>query len=262
MNSNIQWVDVHTHLNMLKIPVEEALKEAEKAGLACLITIGTEPQDWGSVLHWTQQDRTFIKGALGLHPHKAHLFNLETAGQLKKGLRKDGVVACGEIGLDYYYNFCEKNQQKEAFLAQMHLAEELGLPVEIHTRCAEKDTLEVLDKFKGRLKGLLHCFTGTWDMAKRALDRGFDISFSGIVTFKNSSDLKEVCRQVPLDRLHIETDAPYLSPVPYRGKPNQPAHLLETAKVVADLHGLCLQKLSEQTFLNFQKLFKINGQKD
>ena len=241
-----RWVDVHTHLNMLKLPVHEALKEASGKGINSLVTIGTEPGDWDSVLHWASKEAS-VKGALGLHPHKAHLFNTEVADRLRTGLKEKEVVACGEVGLDYHYDFCERGKQKEVFFSQMSMAEEMELPVEIHSRSAEKDTLEVLDQFKGRVRGLLHCFTGTWDMAKGALDKGFDISFSGIVTFKNATEIRDVCRQVPLNRLHIETDAPYLSPVPYRGKSNQPAYLVETAAVVARLHGVSLTDLSTQT---------------
>ena len=137
----------------------------------------------------------------------------------------------------------------------MTIAEEMNFSVEIHTREAEKDTLEVLKKFKGRVRGLLHCFTGSLDMAKKALGLGFNISFSGIVAFKNAENLRQVCAQVPLNRLHIETDAPYLAPPPHRGKENQPAWLIHTAQKVSEIHKVSLEDLKEKTWQNASRLF-------
>jgi TatD DNase family protein len=137
----------------------------------------------------------------------------------------------------------------------MQVAADLGLPVEIHTRDAEADTAEILNEFKGRVTGLLHCFTSSKNLAEQALDCGFDISLSGVVTFKNAADLREVAQFIPLDRLHVETDAPFLSPVPVRGQPNQPAHVVHTAKLVAELRAMELQALLAATRLNAKRLF-------
>ena len=199
-----------------------------------------------------------VKGAIGLHPGHAKLFNENILARLKNHLQtEDQLIACGEIGLDYHYGQENKVQQMEAFRAQMEVAKELDLPVEIHSRDAEKDTLKILDEYKGQVKGLLHCFTGTYEMAKLALDLGFDISFSGIVTFKNALALKDVCKRVPLDRLHIETDAPYLTPHPYRGKTNAPHYLLKTAEEVARIHQISVEKLAKSTQNNFNRLFNF-----
>ena len=222
--------------------------------MAC-VTIGTEPSDWDKVKGFCQHFPHQVKGALGVHPHSSHLYNDEVEKLLEKGLESTGIVACGEIGLDYYYAHSEKSKQKTAFYSQMSLAKAKNLPVEIHTRSAEEDTLEILSSFKGDVRGLLHCFSDSWALARGALDRGFDISFSGIVTFKKAEDLREVCRKVPLDRLHLETDAPYLAPVPHRGKKNQPSLLPHTAQVVADLHKVSLLELSQNTSANYARLF-------
>ena len=261
VNSNsavsMLWTDVHTHLNMLDMPVKEVLESAQSHGVTRLVTIGTEPSDWGKVVDFCRHFPHQVKGALGVHPHSAHLYNESVEHVLEKGLSEKGILACGEIGLDYYYEHSKRDKQKEAFHRQLLLAHTKKLPVEIHTRSAEEDTLEVLKSFKGKVRGLLHCFSGSWSLARGALDIGFDISFSGIVTFKNAANLREVCRKVPLDRLHLETDAPYLTPVPHRGKKNQPMFLPHTAQVVADLHKVSLLDLSKQTQKNYARLFVI-----
>ncbi len=250
----IEWTDVHTHLNMLDDSVEKVVKEARSQGVNHLITIGTESKDWPFVIQFAKDFKS-VKGTLGMHPHSASQYNDEVELILSKGLDEEGIVACGEIGLDYYYEYSDRKKQKEVFLKQMNLASEKQLPVEIHTRSAEVDTISVLNEFKGRVKGLLHCFTGTWNLAKEALDRGFNISFSGILTFKKADDLREVCQKVPLDRLHLETDAPYLAPAPNRGKQNRPAWLIHTAQMVANLHNISLQELSIKTQNNRDLLF-------
>ena len=275
----IEWTDVHTHLNMLKSSSEDSSKDslenlskgplknpsqdylikkiietAKSQGVTNFINIGTEPEDWPAVLYFTKTF-TSVKGALGMHPHSADKYDDTAEELLKKSLSSEGIIACGEIGLDYHYDYSDRKKQKEVFLRQMTLAYEKNLPVEIHTRSAEQDTIEVLEEFKGKVRGLLHCFTGSWSLARRALDLGFNISFSGIITFKKAESLREVCKKTPLDRLHLETDAPYLAPVPNRGKQNQPAWLVYTAKTMADLQKVSLDKLSLQTQNNRDQLF-------
>ena len=250
------WTDVHTHLNMLNIPAELAVKEAQQAGVTQMITIGTEPDDWPLVIGFSKKFSQ-VKGTLGLHPHSAKDYSDEVEKQLRKGLEEKDIIACGEIGLDYHYEHSEREIQREVFYRQMILAKEKKLPVEIHTRAAEADTAAILKEFSGSVRGLLHCFSGTWNLAKEALDLGFNISFSGIVTFKKAEELREVCRKVPLDRLHLETDAPYLAPVPNRGKQNKPAWVVHTAQVVANLHKVSLIDLSQKTQSNYSNLFKV-----
>lgn len=249
----LEWVDVHTHLHLLDIPAEEAIQAAKENGVTTLFTIGTEPKDWPEV---NKHAKIFpaVKGALGVHPHCANVYNDSVEENLSKQLNEAHIQACGEIGLDYYYENSDRKAQQNAFRRQMALAEAKKLPVEIHTRSAEADTLCILKEFQ--VPGLLHCFTGSWSLAKAAMDLGFGISFSGIISFKNANDLRETCKKVPLDSLHLETDAPYLAPVPHRGKQNQPAYLIHTAEVIAQLKNIPLEQLSHITKQNKNKLFR------
>ena len=254
---HIGWVDVHTHLHLLKASFEEVSQNAQKAEVKRLITIGTEESDWPMVLESmdTESKDLLIYGAIGCHPHEAKHYSDQAEEKLKAQLQTKGIVALGEIGLDYYHDHSDRNTQKQVFRRQMEVASQKKLPVEIHTRSAEEDTLAILTEYKGKVTGLLHCFTGTWNMAKKALDIGYNISFSGIVTFKKADELRKVCEKVPLNRLHIETDAPYLAPTPYRGKENQPAWLVHTGKAVADIHQVSLEEVKQKTWENASLLF-------
>lgn len=249
------WIDSHAHIDKLSLSVEDILRTAKSEAVFRILTIGTELKDWEEVVQISQKYSPEIYGALGMHPHSAKDFNEECELFLKKHLPLNRIVALGEIGLDYYYEHSEKQIQKEVFGKQLVLAEELKMPVEIHTREAEEDTAFFLKQFQGKVRGLLHCFTSSYYLAKKALDYGFNISFSGILTFKNSEELRETCKKIPLDRLHIETDSPFLSPVPYRGKENQPARVAILAKCVADLHKVNLENLSDQLKKNTWDLF-------
>ena len=248
------WTDTHTHLDKLKDP-EEVMSRARSEGVRRLITVGTESEDWPEVLKLSEKFKSEVFGTLGMHPHRASSFDEQCETFLKKHLSDQSVIAVGEIGLDYYYEHSPKDIQKEVFYRQLCLAEEWGLPVEIHTRDAEEDTLAILKEFQGRVQGLLHCFTGSYQMARQALDWGFNISFSGIVTFKNSKDLQKTCRKIPLDRLHIETDAPYLAPVPHRGKENQPSWVIYVAQKICELHNVKEDQLSRQLEENTLNMF-------
>ena len=248
------WVDVHTHLHMLKDP-KKAVQTALESGVQKMMTIGTSAEDWNQIL---KDVKTFsVFGALGQHPHAAKDYTDAGEEKLKHGLQNENIKALGEIGLDYYYEHSDRSIQQEVFRRQMAAADELGLPVEIHTRNAEEDTWTILKEYP-EVRGLIHCFTGSYDLAKKVLDIGYNISFSGIITFKKADDLRSVCEKIPTDRLHIETDAPYLAPLPHRGKENQPAWLLHTAKVVADLHKISTEELKEQTWANARRLFSLS----
>ncbi len=251
----VPFIDVHTHLNMLEISTAEALESALAHGVDHVITIGTCPQDLPLVLDLAIQHPGQVSCTLGIHPHEAELFDQNVADFMRTHAAAREVVALGEMGLDYYYNNAPKERQIETFRAQMDLAEELGLPVEIHTRDAEPDTMAILHAYKGRVRGLLHCFTGTWQMAKVGLDCGFHISISGVVTFKSAQSLREVVKQIPLDSLHVETDAPFLAPIPHRGKKNQPAWVTHTADLVAELKGVELEVLRAALRSNARQLF-------
>lgn len=249
------WIDSHCHIDKLKPPVDELLESAKKAGVRHILTIGTEPEDWSQVLFLSEKHHPFIYGLLGMHPHTAKNFDESCENFLKTQLKSKGIAGMGEIGLDYFYDNSPHEIQKEVFDRQLDLATKLELPVEIHSREAERDTLFFLKKYQSRVRGLLHCFTGSYDLAKKALDYGFDISFSGILTFKNAENLRETCKKIPLDRIHIETDAPFLAPEPYRGSENQPAYISLTAEAVAKIHQVDLQSLSHQLEKNTCGLF-------
>lgn len=257
------WIDSHAHIDKLKPAPLEILKSAKGAGVFRILTIGTELSDWQQVILLCKNHSPEVYGALGMHPHTACDFNNECEEFLKKHLHFNRIVAVGEIGLDYYYENSDRNKQKEVFEKQLCLAKEFKMPVEIHSRQAEEDTLFFLKQFKGQVKGLLHCFTGSYEMAKAALDYGFNISFSGILTFKNAEDLRQICKKIPLDRLHIETDSPFLSPEPFRGRENQPAHIGVLAEQMAKLHNVDLHFLSDQLKQNTWDLFpKIKKEED
>jgi TatD DNase family protein len=249
------WIDIHTHLNFLEITPEQAIEEGQKKGLHHFITIGTEPNDLPIVLELAQRLAPQVYCTLGIHPHEGQVYNQEVEAFLRQNLSHPRVVAVGEIGLDYYYNNSPKQEQLAAFRAQMQLAAEFNLPVEIHTRDAEDDTIQILNEFRDKVTGVIHCFTGTQKLADAALDCGYNISFSGIVTFKKAQDLQQVCLNTPIERMHVETDAPFLAPTPLRGQKNQPDFMLWTAQFVADLKGMELLPFCQQMKLNAQKLF-------
>lgn len=250
------WIDVHTHLNFLKESPESAMQAAREAGVERFITIGTEPKDHNVVLELAKKYYPEVMCTLGVHPHEAGIYTPEVEAFFETHLPSKEVAAVGEIGLDYYYKNSSPEEQKPVFKAQLELASRHNLPVEIHTRDAEQDTFEILQSMQGKVTGLLHCFTGTKWLAAKALDLGFDISISGVVTFKNADDLRDVVRFVPLDRLHVETDAPFLAPVPMRGKSNVPAFVVHTARCVADLKGITLEELETAVGNNARRLFK------
>ncbi len=249
------WIDIHTHLNMLETPPQEALNMALEVGVERIITIATGPQDFDEVLSLAQSLQPYVYGTLGVHPHEASSFDESVDEYLQAHLRRPEVVAVGEIGLDYYYEHSPIEIQKEVFRRQLQLSIEYGLPVEIHSRDAEKDTLDILGEFGGKVRGLIHCFTGTQFLADGALDLGLNVSLSGVVTFKKAEALREVVRSLPMDRIHVETDAPFLAPTPFRGKKNTPAYVVHTGEFVANLLGVTKEELARQTCENALKMF-------
>lgn len=252
---NLSWVDVHTHMNMLEPAPEVIIAAAGANQIHHMITIGTGHDDHSKIIELVEKYKPQLFGTLGFHPHDAKDYSPEGEEFMRKNLSHPRIVGVGEIGLDYYYEHSNKDVQQKVFRRQMQLAEEFKLPVEIHTRDAEADTIQILKEFQGKVKGLLHCFTGTQWLADEALAIGYNISISGVVTFKNADALRATVKTVPLDRLHIETDAPFLTPVPFRGKKNEPALMVHTAQVVADLKGVTLEELAQATTANAKKLF-------
>lgn len=251
----MSWIDIHAHLDMLEDSPEVTLQRAKAGGVSKIITIGTEPSDHEFVLKTAKQFYPDVYCTLGVHPHQGVQWKEEIGQWIEKHLPEKEVVAVGEIGLDYHYNQSPVEDQREAFRRQLDIARRHKLPVQIHTREAEQDTVEILKEFKGEVTGLIHCFTSSSWLAKECLDLGLNISFSGIVTFKNAESLRDTCKLVPLDRLHVETDAPFLAPVPQRGKKNTPAFVVHTAALVAQLKGVSEEKLAEATNENARQLF-------
>lgn len=249
------WIDVHTHINMLEQDADTALKNASEFGVERMITICTGHDDYQKVLNYVDQYKPVVFGTLGFHPHDAKTLDASGEEIIRKNANHPRIVAIGEIGLDYFYENSPRDVQKDMFRKQLEIASEFKLPVEIHTRDAEADTFSILSEYRGRVRGILHCFTSSMDLAKKALDLGYNISFSGVITFKNADDLREVVRFVPLDRMHVETDAPFLTPVPLRGKKNEPAFVKHVAEKVAELKNVKIEVLAEQLKKNALDMF-------
>jgi len=250
------WVDTHTHLNMLKERSPgEALKEAKSNNIERLLTIGTDSKDHRDVLKLAEEFKE-VFCTLGVHPHDAEDYS-NAKEWMVNNLNHPKVVAVGEIGLDFFYDNAPRALQMDVFKEQMEVAEKYDLPVQVHTRDAEKETAEILQEFKGRVRGVLHCFSSSRWLAEEGLDSGFNISISGIVTFKSAQSLRDTVKEVvPLNRLHVETDAPFLAPIPCRGKENHSSLMMHTAAVVADLKSVTLEELMRATTKNNMDLFR------
>jgi TatD DNase family protein len=262
MLAPIRLVDSHAHLDMEEFDPDrdDVVRRAFEAGLdhlLCPLDISSER----SIRITQDLTAAFarIHAAAGLHPHQAGLFTPNLIAAVRGLAERKKILAIGEIGLDFHYDFATPHEQKDAFRGQLALARELGLPVIIHSRNAGLEIALAIREEGFSNGGILHCFTEDWDFAKTALDAGFYISFSGLVTFPKSQDLREVARKVPADRLLVETDAPYLAPVPHRGKRNEPAFVVETAKLMAQIRKTSFEKISEEILGNFRSLFHIDS---
>ncbi len=251
-------VDSHCHLDFKVFDDDHdgVIARARAAGVGTMLTIGTSFQGFPGVRDIAEAHDD-IYCSIGVHPHEADAHTEVEAAHLVKLAVHPKVVGIGETGLDYHYDYSQRDQQKRCFRAHLAAARETGLPAIIHSRNAETDTGDLLAEAvaEGPVTGVLHCFSASRELAERCLDLGFHISFSGIVTFKSAEELREVAEMVPLDRLLVETDAPYLAPVPKRGRPNQPAYVALTATKVAEVRGMALNDLAAATTDNFFSLF-------
>lgn len=248
------WIDMHTHLDKLEEGVEAALEAARAQGVRRMVTIGTDPEDLKTVLALSEKYYPEVFCTLGIHPHEGGLYTDEVGQFIRTHLNKKEVIAVGEIGLDYFYQHASREHQIHAFHEQLKIADEFQMPVEIHTRDAEEDTVKILQQYP-RVKGIIHCFTGTQWLADQCLELGYNISISGVVTFKNADPLRKIVQSIPLDRIHVETDAPFLAPVPKRGAKNTPAFVVHTAEVVAGLKNISMQQLADVTRENAERMF-------
>lgn len=249
-------VDSHCHLDFpdLAKNLPQILETMQQNGVGCAVCIGVNLEDLHGVLSLVDAHQHLF-ASVGLHPEYADVQE-PSVEELVRLAEHSKVIAIGETGLDYHWHKDAPEWQRDRFRVHIRAARECGKPLVIHTREAASDTLRVMkEEGAGDVGGIMHCFTETWEVAETALDLGFHISLSGIVTFKNALTIKEVARRVPLDRLLVETDAPFLSPVPYRGKLNQPGYVKYVAQEIARLRGLELDEVVATTTSNFFKLF-------
>lgn len=251
-------VDSHCHLNYkgLVEHQDEVIGRARAAGVGTMLNISTREREWGDVIGLAEREGD-IWASVGIHPHEADEHAHVDTARLVKAAANPRVIGIGETGLDYYYDHSDREQQKKSFRAHIAAARETGLPLIVHTRDAEEDTASILaeEMEKGSFSGVIHCFTASADFGEKALALGLYISISGIVTFKNAADLQATARDIPGRRLLVETDSPFLAPVPHRGKPCEPAFVVDTARFLADLRGESLDDLAMQTSRNFFTLF-------
>lgn len=250
--------DSHCHLNYKGLVEEQAavLARARARGVTAMLNIATRESEWDAVLATAEREPD-VWATVGIHPHEADQHVHVDTAKLVERTRHPRVVGIGESGLDYYYDQSDRARQQASFRAHIAAAREAGVPLVVHTRDAEDDTHAILaeEMGKGPFAAVIHCFTGTGAFADRALALGCYISISGIVTFKSARDLQETAARLPIERLLIETDAPFLAPVPHRGKPGEPAFVADTAAFLAQLRGEPVEVLTRRTAENFHALF-------
>lgn len=253
-------VDSHCHLDSSEFDAdrEQVIERALDAGVACMVAVGTGngPPDLEAGVRLAEAHDAFYATA-GIHPHDAAKADAESLRRVAELAQHPKVIAIGEIGLDYHYDFSPRDTQRAIFIEQLHIARDLGMAVVIHTREAWDDTFSVLEEHYAapNAPGVMHCFTGGPEEARRSLALGFHLSFGGIVTFPKALDVQQAAREAPLDRILVETDAPYLAPAPNRGKRNEPAFVIHTAQKLAELRRRSVDEIAETTTRNFQALF-------
>jgi TatD DNase family protein len=254
-------IDSHCHLDRLNFDhhgggLDQLLNAARERGVSAFLSVAVDLESSKKLQILAAQHKDVYLSA-GVHPLQNNLPPLPEIEELIQLGGHPKVVAIGETGLDNFYSSETYDWQRESFVRHIQAAKQLGKPLIVHTREAQQETLDLICNEGGEAAGVLHCFTESWDMAKAALDFGYYISFSGIVTFKNAVALREVVKKVPLDRILVETDSPWLAPVPYRGQQNEPQYVVEVAQCVADLQAISFEKLAAATTENFKNLFKI-----
>jgi TatD DNase family protein len=263
------FIDSHAHLEMEQFDAdrEQVITRAHEAGIEAIVAIGsgTGPGSLDCSIQLAEQHE-FIYATIGIHPHEAKLATDADFEEMAQLAKRPKVIAWGEIGLDYFYDHSPRNVQERVFVKQLHLAQAARLPVVIHCRPSNdsedawEDCLKLLGEHwaPSGLAGILHCFTGTWAHAERALDMRFMISFAGNITFPKAQQIREAAKQVPLNRILIETDSPFLAPVPHRGKRNEPSFVKEVARQLGELRWLSSEEIGLQTARNFYRFFSLH----
>jgi TatD DNase family protein len=255
----MELIDTHCHLTFDELAgdVTAVIERSKAAGVIGWITVGTDPQENQKAVELANKFENMY-AAVGIHPHDARTVTPDTLKELRELTQHKKIVAIGETGLDYHYNFSSHDEQKRVFAEHLKIAAELNLPVIVHCREAFGETIEVLEQFGGVKKVVFHCFSGSAEQAETILDRGFYISFTGVVTFKNAEKTRQAAKVVPLDRLMVETDCPYMSPEPMRKqKINEPALMVHTAKCLAELKGMDLADFAEAVTATSKAFFGL-----
>lgn len=260
------FIDSHCHIDGEQFDEDrdEVVARARDAGVAAMLCVGTGDPHSGEIAKAVEVAERYdgVYASVGVHPHDAKLYDDAAEEHLIELTKSEKVIAWGEIGLDYYYDHSPRDVQRDVFQRQIRTAKSLGLPVIIHSRDADDETVEILtEEFAERsanAPGVMHCFGGTAEKAKALMDVGFYISFAGNVTFKKAENLRDAARVVPLERLLIETDCPFLTPVPFRGKRNEPSFVVHTAAFLADLYSVSVATIAERTTANFHSLFGLD----
>jgi len=252
-------IDSHAHLEMpeFKRDLEAVIQRAKQSGVEYIFTVGTEKKDWTRALEIANSHPS-LYAILGVHPHNAKEIDDQTYPTLRELCREKKVKAYGEIGLDFFRNLSPREVQLKRFREQIALAKELRLPIVVHDREAHPETLEILKSEKAEeCGGIIHCFSGDYEMAKVCMDMGFYISVPGSITFKNAENLRGVVKRIPIESLLIETDAPFLTPEPFRGKRNEPSYVRYTAEKVAELKKISFEKVAEATTANAMRVYRM-----
>ncbi len=261
-------VDHHCHIDRHEFAhdLDGVIARAKAAGVGVMVNISTRIRRFNEVQAVIERYEA-VYGSVGTHPHQAHEELDIPVAEIVRLSKHPKIVAIGEAGLDYFYKHSTPNAQAQGFRNHIAAARETGLPLEIHTRDADADTIAILEQehAKGAFPAVLHCFTGGRDLAMRAVDLGLSVSFSGVITFKKSEALRDIARDIPLDRLLVETDAPFLAPEPYRGKLSEPSYVVHTAAALAAVKGISQEALAQATTDNFFRLYtkahrpEVNG---
>lgn len=250
-------IDTHTHINCIDdFSIDEILKNASDNGVEKLIVPSAYASDIDIVAELASKYEN-VFGLLGIHPSEVKDWTDDLIDKIKESAKSPKIVGIGEIGLDYYWDKSFNDLQKEVFIKQINLANELNFPISVHDREAHKDSFDILTEFNKNSIVIMHCFSGSVEFMHECVKQGWYIAIGGVVTFKNAIKMKEVAKEVPLDKLLIETDAPYLTPVPYRGKTNQPAYVKYVAEEIANLRNTSFEEIDEQTTKNAKLVFKI-----